>query len=92
MTVGLSTYAFFWQWQTVADAPLSLTDMIDQTAAWDVERFQICDYPPSSPTTTPNSRNCAGTPNRAASGSSWARGGSGRTICGAICDSPSGST
>jgi sugar phosphate isomerase/epimerase len=45
MTVGLSTYAFFWQWQTVADNPLSLADMIDRTAAWGVERFQICDYP-----------------------------------------------
>ena len=45
MTVGLSTYAFFWHWQTVADRPLRLTEMIEQTAAWDVGRFQICDYP-----------------------------------------------
>jgi 3-oxoisoapionate decarboxylase len=45
MTVGLSTYAFFWQWQSAADKPLSLTDMVAQTAAWDVGRFQICDYP-----------------------------------------------
>jgi sugar phosphate isomerase/epimerase len=45
MTVGLSTYAFFWQWQAVAERPLSLVDMIDRTAAWGVERFQICDYP-----------------------------------------------
>jgi 3-oxoisoapionate decarboxylase len=45
MTVGLSTYAFFWQWQPVAEAPMSLTDMVGQTAAWGVERFQICDYP-----------------------------------------------
>jgi sugar phosphate isomerase/epimerase len=45
VTVGLSTYAFFWQWQTTADTPLNLTGMIDRTADWDVKRFQICDYP-----------------------------------------------
>lgn len=46
MTIGLGTYAFFWQWQTTAARPLSLVDMIDRTADWDVELFQICDYPP----------------------------------------------
>jgi 3-oxoisoapionate decarboxylase len=45
MTVGLSTYAFFWQCQPSAGKPLSLTGMVTQTAAWDVGRFQICDYP-----------------------------------------------
>ena len=28
-----------------AAQPLSLTDMIDKTAGWDVALFQICDYP-----------------------------------------------
>ncbi len=46
MTIGLGTYAFFWQWQTTATEPLTLTDMIDKTAGWDVTLFQICDYPP----------------------------------------------
>ena len=45
MTIGLSTYAFFWQWHDTATSPLSLTDMIEKTAVWDVELFQICDYP-----------------------------------------------
>jgi sugar phosphate isomerase/epimerase len=45
MTIGLSTYAFFWQWQRSASAPLSLPQMIDKTADWDVSLFQICDYP-----------------------------------------------
>jgi hypothetical protein len=39
MTVGLSTYAFFWQWQTVADPPLSLLDMIDPACStWPPQR------------------------------------------------------
>ncbi len=45
MTIGLSTYAFFWHWQDRADHPLSLTAMIDRTAELGVELFQICDYP-----------------------------------------------
>ena len=45
MTIGLSTYAFFWQWHDTAISPLSLTDMIEKTAEWDVKLFQICDYP-----------------------------------------------
>lgn len=45
MTIGLGTYAFFWQWQTTADEPLSLTDMIDKAAGWEVTLFQVCDYP-----------------------------------------------
>ena len=45
MTIGISTYAFFWQWHATAAQPLSLTDMIAKTAGWDVELFQICDYP-----------------------------------------------
>jgi len=45
MTIGVGTYTFFWQWQDSADQPLSLTDMIDKAAGWDVTLFQICDYP-----------------------------------------------
>ena len=45
MTIGLSTYAFFWQWHDTATSPLSLSDMIEKTAEWDVKLFQICDYP-----------------------------------------------
>jgi sugar phosphate isomerase/epimerase len=45
MTVGLGTYAFFWQWQATAERPLTLAEMIDKTAGWDVTLFQICDYP-----------------------------------------------
>jgi 3-oxoisoapionate decarboxylase len=45
MTIGVGTYAFFWQWQDTAASPLSLTDMIDKAAGWDVTLFQICDYP-----------------------------------------------
>jgi sugar phosphate isomerase/epimerase len=45
MTIGLGTYAFFWQWQTSAAAPLTLVDMLDRTADLGVSLFQICDYP-----------------------------------------------
>ena len=45
MTIGLGTYAFFWQWHPTAETPLSLTDMVDRTADLGVSLFQICDYP-----------------------------------------------
>ena len=45
MTIGVGTYAFFWQWQPTAEQPLTLSDMIDKAAGWDVGLFQICDYP-----------------------------------------------
>ena len=45
MTVGLSTYAFFWQWHSTARHPLDLFDLVNKTAAFDVRLFQICDYP-----------------------------------------------
>lgn len=45
MTIGLSTYAFFWQWHSTADQPLSLADMITKTAGWGADLLQICDYP-----------------------------------------------
>lgn len=45
MTIGLGTYAFFWQWHQTAEHPLSLAEMIDKTAELGVGLFQICDYP-----------------------------------------------
>jgi 3-oxoisoapionate decarboxylase len=45
MTVGLGTYAFFWQWHDTAESPLTLPAMIDRTADLGVSLFQICDYP-----------------------------------------------
>ncbi len=45
MTIGLSTYSFFWQWHSTAPQPLSLTDMVTRTADWGVTLLQICDYP-----------------------------------------------
>jgi sugar phosphate isomerase/epimerase len=45
MTIGLGTYAFFWQWHPTAAQPLTLDEMIDKAAGWDVRLFQICDYP-----------------------------------------------
>ena len=46
MTIGLSTYAYFWQWSEHAPEPLSLTGMLADTARHGVSLFQICDYPP----------------------------------------------
>jgi 3-oxoisoapionate decarboxylase len=45
MTIGLSTYSFFWQWHATADRPLSLTDMLARTQEWGADLLQICDYP-----------------------------------------------
>jgi len=45
MSIGLSTYAFFWQWSDRVDHPITLSDMIAATADRNVEVFQICDYP-----------------------------------------------
>jgi len=50
--IGLSTYAFFWQHHAAplgmpeAEAPLTLSQMLDRTHALGVEVFQICDYLP----------------------------------------------
>lgn len=43
--IGLSTYAFFWQWSEVAEKPLKLGSMIYETADQGGTVFQICDYP-----------------------------------------------
>jgi sugar phosphate isomerase/epimerase len=45
MAVGLSTYAFFWQHSDRAPRPLSVTRMLEETAALGGRVFQICDYP-----------------------------------------------
>ena len=45
MTIGLSTYAFFWQASDQVEKPLDLSDMIVATADAGVGVFQICDYP-----------------------------------------------
>jgi 3-oxoisoapionate decarboxylase len=45
VTIGLGTYAFFWQWHSSAEQPLTLADMVDRTAEQGATRFQICDYP-----------------------------------------------
>jgi sugar phosphate isomerase/epimerase len=45
-TIGLSTYAFFWQLSDRASAPLSIHHAIERTAALGVDLFQICDYAP----------------------------------------------
>ena len=45
MTIGLSTYAFFWQTHHTAPKPLSLCDIIAKADDWDVRLLQICDFP-----------------------------------------------
>jgi sugar phosphate isomerase/epimerase len=45
MTIGLSTYAYFWQASDRVEKPLDLPDMLAATAEAGVGVFQICDYP-----------------------------------------------
>ncbi len=45
MTIGLSTYSFFWQWHPTADRALSLADMLARTQEWGADLLQVCDYP-----------------------------------------------
>ncbi|SEB66455.1 Sugar phosphate isomerase/epimerase [Paramicrobacterium humi] len=45
MTIGLNTYAFFWQWSDRVRTPISLEQMLQKTADLGIELFQICDYP-----------------------------------------------
>ncbi|PKH21714.1 sugar phosphate isomerase [Enterobacterales bacterium CwR94] len=42
--IGLSTYAFFWRMSSQVPNPLTLEQMLQQTAEMDVSVFQICDY------------------------------------------------
>jgi 3-oxoisoapionate decarboxylase len=45
MKIGISTYAFFWQWSDLAEKKLSLKEMMKKTIEYGGEVFQICDYP-----------------------------------------------
>ncbi len=44
--IGLSTYAYFWQWSARNPQPLGLEDMLEDTRLVGGDLFQICDYPP----------------------------------------------
>lgn len=43
--IGLSTYAFFWRISSQVSVPMTLEQMLEQTAEMGVSVFQICDYP-----------------------------------------------
>lgn len=43
--IGLSTYAYLWQWSDRNPAPLSLEQMLRDAAGHGAQVFQICDYP-----------------------------------------------
>ncbi len=45
MSIGLSTYAFFWRMSERAGRPLSLEAVVEQTAAAGAQVLQICDHP-----------------------------------------------
>lgn len=45
MTIGLGTYAHFWQWHETADNPLTLPEMIDRTADLGVSLFRSVTIP-----------------------------------------------
>lgn len=45
MNIGLSTYAFTWRGSQHMASPMTLADMMDETAALGGGVFQICDYP-----------------------------------------------
>lgn len=45
-TIGLSTYAFFWQLSDRLSEPMSIHLAIQRTAELGVDLFQICDYAP----------------------------------------------
>lgn len=47
MKIGISTYAYRWEWEFTEhlQQPLSLRDMVDKTNQFGAEVFQICDYP-----------------------------------------------
>ncbi|MER6978918.1 sugar phosphate isomerase/epimerase family protein [Streptomyces carpinensis] len=46
MAYGISTYAYFWRISSRAPQPMSLTDMLRDTARLGGQVFQICDYAP----------------------------------------------
>lgn len=45
-SIGLGTYAYFWQYSELAPERLDLTAMLERTHAKGVDLFQICDYAP----------------------------------------------
>lgn len=45
MAYGISTYAYFWRISERAPRPMSLPDMLRDTAGLGGQVFQICDYP-----------------------------------------------
>lgn len=45
-TIGLSSYAFFWQLSDRVSEPLNIHQALERTAALNVDLFQICDYAP----------------------------------------------
>jgi sugar phosphate isomerase/epimerase len=45
VAIGLSTYAFFWRGSVRVERPLTLVEMIEQTAQAGLQLFQICDHP-----------------------------------------------
>jgi sugar phosphate isomerase/epimerase len=45
VAIGLSTYAFFWRGSDRVQRPLTLVDMVEQTAEAGLTLFQICDHP-----------------------------------------------
>lgn len=45
MPIGLSTYAYTWRASSHMPAPLTLKNMLDDTAGLGGHVFQICDYP-----------------------------------------------
>ena len=47
MTIGLGTYAFFWQWHDTAENPLTLAQMIDRTADLGVKCVPDLRLPPA---------------------------------------------
>lgn len=44
MTIGLGTFAYFWRQSSRMETPMTLEEMIDETADLGVDAFQICDY------------------------------------------------
>ncbi|MEV5545771.1 TIM barrel protein [Streptomyces sp. NPDC052309] len=46
MAYGISTYAYFWRISARAPRPMTLTEMLTDTAGLGGQVFQICDYAP----------------------------------------------
>lgn len=46
MTIGLSTYAYFWRSHAEHPAPMGLEEMLRDAADHGIALFQICDYAP----------------------------------------------